>query len=86
MAGLLEAEQRYQAFIAFLAASRGLLIATWCLTQAATPEAEQEFWSKQAQRGFGFAATAAGLFSAEASSDRADSAALTNTVTGIEDR
>lgn len=47
--------------IAFLAASAGLLIAVWCLSNAAAQGADAEFWSKQAERGFAFAGTAVGF-------------------------
>lgn len=47
--------------IAFLAASAGLLIALWCLNQATAQGADAEFWSKQSERGFAFAATAVGF-------------------------
>jgi len=47
--------------IAFLAASAGLAIAVWCLNQAAVPGADSDFWSKQAERGFAFSATAIGF-------------------------
>ncbi|WP_113384946.1 hypothetical protein [Rhizobium mayense] len=46
---------------AFLAATAGLVIAMWCLSQAATQGADADFWSKQAEKGFAFAATAVGF-------------------------
>lgn len=47
--------------IAFLVAGAGLLIAVWCLNQATIQGADADFWSKQAERGFAFAATAVGF-------------------------
>lgn len=47
--------------IAFIIASAGLLIAIWCLKQAATQVTEAEFWAKQAERGFALAGTAVGF-------------------------